>query len=1652
MTPPEENASFASSLRRLIQVWKDEFVSLDRRNRLIHCNPDSASVVEFLTPDFDRILKVLLEDGSLQFAWRDRLLGEPETPETVQDRAAKKPAKPRGRAELLAAASKSQAFDPASQILVDLTDTTLGSRLRRLRDDARTAANEQGISILYVALGLIRWFEAPDSDVEFLSPLALLPVTLEKRGLDHSWTLKVADVPVDNIALGLRLREMGLHLPSSPDSLDGYGSYLAEVQGVLTKQPASRAEILRKTILGTFVFQKLAMLEDLNTNADSIIAQRLVRLIAGDQDCACEPSPLALSDSVNDYSLRPHDLFTVKDCDHSQLKAIAYARDGMDLVIDGPPGTGKSQTIANIIADCIARGKTVLFVSEKVAALDVVKSRLTEVGLGDFCLELHSHKQKRKDVLEELSRCLDLAGDWQGADESLLDRLEKSRTSVNDYVASLHRKTSGEDWSLFQVYGELAALTDAATVRANIPHLLNINATQLDDLRDLLNGFAAHADLISKGGKHPWDGLRTETVSLSQKVGLQTFFRASAPLIFQLRQNAEALDAAFGISPPSTLYDITAYAEYREKNPCVLFSIPDTWWTIPRDSLAKSLERFIEAANVLAPVLNGLPYKVVSSGGFDESLVELLLAQCQTSGAFLPNQGLCTLAEANEAIGQLLPALLNTAECSTASAKSLGETARLMALSPQRIASMHAAAAKWACTTIESILDIRTVDPNLLREPIRAEVRQCTEAFTAQETQASSLRAQLKNHFLPAAFTADGKAATRNALLYRRWWQRFGKKWKDARQVLDRFLATPPQSVGDLFGNLVLLAEWHECHRRAQDCVESCPVPVPKSASGVPDFPALLNQARLAEQFEKLGFDSKSLSTTCTTIIRGEDKAATVLAVFRSAMPPYLAAMRALPARTYQTLFGSTSPESVPLEKAAAAAGDAAAAVRSVGSAVNAVLAHLPELGNVPLMRLSDVMKAVIAARQSVESLAIDSATDDLVTLLPSIRAMRQCLADFPAAIPLLVRAAMSDAAADVRDAKALFAALPHAMVTNVNKACTQLYKVMETPERLGAYPAWSLAELASWVTDLTGGLSTLDSFLAFRAARAKLHESNLGIFAEMALSGQLAAADVRPAFDKAFFMQKANSMASSRGLSGFDLGSHEATVDRFRGLDRASHAVQRGRAREGAFRNRLRTQAVCPTGQERVLRSEAAKPRGRKKLRQIFAELPELLLTLKPCVMMSPLSVSTFFPGDVPELRFDIVVIDEASQVRPADAIPAIYRGNQLVVAGDDKQLPPTSFFARISQDGAAPEDEDGEDAASATAVGVESILDLCVAANVRRSRLLWHYRSRHESLIAFSNRRFYSNDLVTFPSAAGAGGVVFHHVPDGRWIDRTNPEEAQKIAQLVEQMVRSDSTQSIGIVTFNKDQQFLVEDELERLRQRLTAESGAEGLAEAVGGVGPEHLFVKNLENVQGDERDCIILGVGYARDRDGMFAMRFGPLNQAGGERRLNVAITRARKSMFVVSSVRADDFRVSGASPLGVQLLQAFLRFAEEGTLGPAASGAADFYDSRFEESVAKALRAQGLTVVTQVGCSRFRIDMAIVHPDDPTHYLLGVECDGATYHRSAVARDRDRLRQDVLEGLGWKIVRIWSTDWVRNPERQLARVVEAYRDAMARSRK
>lgn len=550
-----------------------------------------------------------------------------------------------------------------------------------------------------------------------------------------------------------------------------------------------------------------------------------------------------------------------------------------------------------------------------------------------------------------------------------------------------------------------------------------------------------------------------------------------------------------------------------------------------------------------------------------------------------------------------------------------------------------------------------------------------------------------------------------------------------------------------------------------------------------------------------------------------------------------------------------------------------------------------------------------------------------------------------------------------------------------------------------------------------------LHAWCAWRKTRNEAMACGLAPLVTAVESGAVSLGALAKTFETAYCRWWINMVVDGDDvLCGFVSAIHEKRIADFRALDDRFTTLTRDYLRAGLCSGLPNQDDVSRSSEWGILRHEMQKKRAHMPLRNLIGSMPTALGKLAPCLLMSPLSIAQYLPaGTAP---FDVVVFDEASQIPVWDAVGAIARGKQVVMVGDPKQLPPTSFFDRSE---AEADDDDAE-----VEGDLESILDECLGANLPTLNLSWHYRSRHESLIAFSNHRYYGGGLVTFPSpVTDDRAVSFHHVKDGVYEkggSRINQPEARAlVADLVSRLrdpafVAAGLT--IGVVTFNSEQQHLIENLLDEERRKDPA------IEPFFGEDRLEPVFVKNLESVQGDERDVMYFSITYGPDRSGAVSMNFGPMNREGGERRLNVAVTRARHELRVFSSLRPEQFDLSRTQASGVRDLKHFLEFAERGprALAEAVFGTIGDFDSPFEEAVAAMMANRGWQVHPQVGVSAFRIDLGVVDPDAPGRYLAGVECDGATYHRSATARDRDKLREQVLRGLGWDILRIWSTDW------------------------
>jgi hypothetical protein len=474
--------------------------------------------------------------------------------------------------------------------------------------------------------------------------------------------------------------------------------------------------------------------------------------------------------------------------------------------------------------------------------------------------------------------------------------------------------------------------------------------------------------------------------------------------------------------------------------------------------------------------------------------------------------------------------------------------------------------------------------------------------------------------------------------------------------------------------------------------------------------------------------------------------------------------------------------------------------------------------------------------------------------------------------------------------------------------------------------------------------------------------------------------------------------------------------------------------------------------GEMGFIRGQIAKTRGHLSIRKTIGAASAMVRRIKPVLLMSPISIAQFLPPG--SITFDMLVIDEASQVRPEDALGAVARAKQIVVVGDQKQLPPTSFFDRLTDnvdDEEEFESEEGIIPGAAKATEMESILTLCEARGRIPRMLEWHYRSRDPSLIRVSNAEFYGDRLVLPPSPLQLDdnyGLKFSRVPGvysskslGGGRPGTNRIEAEAVTKALATHARNWPALSMGVVAFSKAQSDMVTEVLEVARRHDPVLDSFLRTGKA------EDVFVKNIENVQGDERDVILITVGYGpHEANGrLHSVNFGPVNTDGGERRLNVLISRARVRCEVFASFDPSDIDLTRTTHDGPRILKRFLEFAKSGHFDQPL-GTGQEADSPFEEDVGRAITALGYPADPQVGSAGFRIDLGVRHPERTGQYILAVECDGATWHRALWARERDRMRQQVLEGLGWRFHRIWSTDWFQRRDQEIARLRAALEDA------
>lgn len=1242
----------------------------------------------------------------------------------------------------------------------------LDKSLLRIETEAHNLLQEQGIEVLYLALGFLKWYEDDRSKTARYAPLILLPVELTRTSAREGFKLKYTGEDIGpNLTLGAKLNgEYNLKLPSFDDEFVPSHYYQA-VSESISKQ--DRWQVMSDKIsLSLFSFGKFQMYMDLDPSSwpkekGPSLNPLLNRLLKNGFDESDNIIKLA---SSRESLQSPEALPLIKDADSSQLESIIAAGNGADLIIQGPPGTGKSQTITNIIANSLSNGKKILFVAQKMAALEVVKKRLDECHLGHAVLELHSHKSTKKAVLASLGKAMEQGKPNIPDRSTSYKQLTETKLKLSGYVSAIEKPILRSSIGYVEALG-LLQKTEAQKENLSLPSL------PFETIKE-------------------WDAENfNDATQLTQN------------LINHLDQMGIPVDNAFSMS------------DRREVSPVDLKLISEL-----SGKCHTGLVKLIEYSNLLAKDM-GLPLPT--------KIVELEIIHRAASRAL----------EAPKLRG----------------------------------------------------INIDTDEWQIRRETIRDTISAGQKMMQLYDTYEPLV--------LEPAFDKE-LLSIRQGLVGRtdKWWRFLSGDYRSAKKSLASLSKGPlPANPNNWLTWVDDLLEYQKQRKKFQEYEQ-------------------LLRALFGAQWQGRKSDWSVLSTLSEWII---------------------------------DLFEQIGKGTIP---------------RGVAQFL--------------------------------------SGNSDLI----------QHKRRFDAS---------------------------HSLATKLEAALVKLISTVSIPKNnsLNNVSNCSFEELLKTLSSW----KNIDGFyqhVRYNQLVEDMGKLNLNLLADYSKSWRLDNKFLLVILKLTYYQGLVTTAYdSNEEIKRFDRLGHEDLLNSFRQLDADSLNHAQEHLVNYIYQSLPKRHAK---GEMEVLMRELGKKSRHLPIRQLLAKAGNAVQKIKPIFMMSPMSISTYLEQGA--VDFDLVIFDEASQITAPDALGALMRGKQAIVVGDSKQMPPNDLFGKSVQ----LTDDDVEESATAE---MESILSLMEAKGVPQVMLRWHYRSRNDSLIAVSNKQFYDNQLLAFPSSGSqreAKGLSFNHLPEsvyGEGGTSSNWGEAQAIAKAVMRHAMETPQLSLGVVAFGIVQRELIILEVERLRRENP--NFEKFFQYHQGG---DEFFIKNLENVQGDERDVIFISICYGRKSDGKIYQNFGLINKSGGERRLNVLISRARLAMEVFANFTADELRINDSSPFGIKSLQVFLHYAEKGNfkrIGETENIKPTPFESQLNDAVVKL----GYPVVQRVGSQGFHLDLAIRNPEDDSQYVLAIESDGATYQNAESVRDRDRLRASVLSGLGWRQHRVWSTEWYRNPEAEIERIREAIGQAL-----
>ncbi len=1521
----------------------------------------------------------------------------------------------------------------------------LQSKLLGLYSETRRLLEEQGVAALFAMFGCVEWYDDDQcSGQPHYAPMLLLPVELERKLHQGAYTFFLSGSDRDNSALNrcfdqLLLQQFGLKLPDLSDNDSARPeAYFDTVEGWLARHKP-KWKLRRYVQVGILHFSRLVMYEDLDPSkwdggltADTAFG----KLMRGDPSEDRWHGPETPQEFKTEHPTPP----LVTDSDASQFSVIKDALSGENLAVEGPPGTGKSQTIANLIAAALAANKTVLFVAEKMAALEVVYSRLSSAGLSEFCLNLHGTSARKTEVLGSLKKRLELPRSRLSDTQSdAIDERGKSESRLNS-IASTMGETLGPDHEtihhiLFQARRTADLAEDRSPERLRqLEHICDMPRREHENFYEQLQLLQQNRDRVqSQEGSngHPLKGIERpaldpfviEEIEKSVESALVT-----TKMFVQCLQSLPMCDEATLEALRPNLKHIADLPD--ELGSTELHVINKISEEIPR----RCLSDFVTSVKQLANIAGGRTIAVDEEFLFQNwHSIESIAS---SDNMFLPP---CTKMHDVPVIILRIDDQLE-----------IFEDIHLLI---KRISSALSISDGLLGAEIHSIVKILEFAQELPNEAIAFLKRgsmddrdyQVVKDLSIAAAELRQERKTLETFFELGALPRDhdGLIELADTIESTGLFTLLSPRVRRARAILkNASIKAVPRDAQKMRA----LVERVISHRRAVDGLEARAHREGLSGIlGVPsrgifsDFNAWI-AAR--DYLNRLGEESLHVSPEIRTyfgqidlrlknlLISPEVRLSIIKLQQNIGSLDNLASLDHLES----TLVGyrTQRKELEKLHRFLVSAGVRDdLTITSLKSEVYARVTYLEKRTRIEAHQaksiLGQLFNGLDTSVETIDRLLHLSSVFDGLGILRSGQYPQLTPDRYEAIRPLLYQF-------ETRFGDAESALRKFVEVAAVNEQ--DFVGAM-----LEVTPLTMVVDRLEWCHTHSEALSNWGQFLAVKRSMP----DRLASLGNAVADGQFRADEAITLFEAGHYRGLAR-IAYQRYPILVDVSASavETWRENFCALDREALRIAQKEIQSQLKKRRVPEGVVSSRAGDRtelqLLRHEISKSKNHRPIRDLFRRAQGAIFALTPCLLMSPMAIAQFLPRT--SNLVDLVVIDEASQMRPEDALGAILRSRQAVIVGDPKQLPPTSFFTR---DGEVTKDDDEDDD---DADDMESILDKAILAFHPPRRLRWHYRSKHPSLVAFSNREFYDRDLILFPSPiqdSSELGISLRYVPDGKYRKSINPREAECTLEVLQKHILRYPNESVGIVALNQAQAEFIRMQLEHLR--ATNENFRKFLDRFDDGLEP--VFVKNLENVQGDEREAIIISTVYGPDPEiGKVYQRFGPINRSTGWRRLNVLITRARNRLHVVTSMRSTDIFVGERSSRGLRALRNYFEFVETGRLPQSANDERREPESPFEFEVMGALQALGYEAVPQIGVEGFFIDLAVVDPNCRGRFLLGIECDGATYHSSRDARERDRLRQDILERLGWSIHRIWSTDWFRHKNIEIERLQEAIGQRLA----